>query len=472
MRLRPLHALVAIAFVLVVAGCAAAPDETGSVPATAGLAPADAIAFVTLVTDESSEQWENADRLLGLFPDARSELLDSIRTELAQENLSWTSDVAPALGDELVVVVTADRKPVVLLQPESDERLRALIAKSDQPPAKGTVDDWTVLAETQADIDSYRAALGRGTLEGVPSFEDAMTGLPAEALVRGWVDLKAISNELTSVFAQPVRGDLGVDWLAAALAAEEDGVHFSLGVRTPDDSGSSYEPELVDRVPADAVAALSFGGTQGFLDRVEGTVDVGEVSKVLEDTVGVSLDGLLDALSGEGLLYVRKGGAEVPEVTLVLAPPNADEAFDTVDRVVRKLALQSGEKVRIRTERGRTINELTLEGFTLAYAKLDDGMVIVTTGPGGITDFLGDDPKLVDSDAFEAAAERVELGERTRGFAYVDIDGLIPLIESIAGPEALPAQARDVFQTLDSFILEGSGDGPTTELDGFVRVTR
>ena len=46
MRLRPLHALVAIAFVLVVAGCAAAPDETGSVPATAGLAPADAIAFV------------------------------------------------------------------------------------------------------------------------------------------------------------------------------------------------------------------------------------------------------------------------------------------------------------------------------------------------------------------------------------------------------------------------------------------
>ena len=99
-------------------------------------------------------------------------------------------------------------------------------------------------------------------------------------------------------------------------------------------------------------------------------------------------------------------------------------------------------------------------------------MVIVTTGPGGIADFLGDGPKLVDTDAFEAAAERVELGERTRGFAYVDIDGLIPLIESIAGPEALPAEARDVLQTLDSFILEGSGDGPTTELDGFVRVTR
>jgi hypothetical protein len=472
MRLRPIHALVAIVFVLTVAGCAATSEDTGDVPETAALAPADATAFVTLVTDESSEQWENADRLLGLFPALRSQLLESIRTELAQEDLTWTSDVAPALGDELVVVVTADRKPVVLLQPENEERLAALIAKSDEPLVQGTVDDWTVLAATQADIDAYRAALGRGALEGVPSFEDAMTGLPAEALVRGWIDLKAFSSELTSALAQPVRGDLGVDWLAAALVAEEDGVHLSLGVRTPDDNGSSYDPALVDRVPADAVAALSFGGTQGVLDRVEGAVDVGEISKVLEDTIGVSLDGLLDALSGEGLLYVRKGGAEVPEVTLVLAPPDPDEALDTVDRVVRKLAQQTGEEVRTRTEGGRTLNELTVEGFTLAYGRLDDDMVIVTTAPAGVADFLGDGPKLVDSDAFRAAAEQVDLGERTRGFAYVDIDGLIPLIESIAGTDAVPAEARDVLQTLDSFILEGSGDGQTTELDGFVRVMR
>jgi hypothetical protein len=44
------------------------------------------------------------------------------------------------------------------------------------------------------------------------------------------------------------------------------------------------------------VAALSFGGTQGLLDRVEGAVDVDEISSALEETVGVSLDGVLDAL--------------------------------------------------------------------------------------------------------------------------------------------------------------------------------
>ena len=172
-----------------------------------------------------------------------------------------------------MVVVTAARKPVLLVQPESADALSALIAQSDDPLVQGTVSGWTALAETQAELDAYRAALGRGTLDGVESFSDAMTELPEEALVRGWVDFAALARDLASAFEQSgVQGELGVDWLAAALTAEDDGVHFSVGVRTPGGNGSSYEPELFERVPADAVAALSFGGTQGTLDRIEGAV--------------------------------------------------------------------------------------------------------------------------------------------------------------------------------------------------------
>jgi hypothetical protein len=456
------------------AGCAASSEQVGAVPESARFAPANAVAFVTLVTDPSSEQWEKADRLLGLFPDARSELLDSVRQELVQDDLTWADDVAPALGDELVVVVTADRKPVVLLRPRSDERLAALVAKSDDPPVQGAVDDWTALAETQADLDAYRAAVDRGTLDGVDRFSDAMEGLPAGALARGWVDLEALTNDIASALEPSgVQGELGLDWLAAAVTAEDDGVHLAMSVRTPGaKNGSSYEPQLVERVPADAVAALSFGGTQGLLDRIQGAVDVGDISSMLEDAVGVSLDGIVDALSGEGVLYVREGGEDLPEVTLVLAPPDTAKAFDTVDRVVRKLAEQAGAQVRTRTDAGLTVHELRTEGVSLTYARLNDDAVILTTGPKGIADFLGDGPRLADADGFAAAAERVDLGDRTRGFAYVDIDGLVPLVESLAGPDALPAEARDVLGTLDSFILQGSGDGPTTHLSGFLRVTR
>jgi hypothetical protein len=471
MRLRAPIVLVGV-LALVATGCGASNERTGSVPASAALAPSDAVGFVTVVTDESSEQWAKADRLLGLFPDARVEVLGAVRTELAQEDLTWKDDVAPALGDELVVVVTAAHKPVLLVQPDSADALSALIAQSDDPLVRGTVSGWTALAETQAELDAYRAALGRGTLDGVESFSDAMTELPEEALVRGWVDVAALARDLASAFEQSgVQGELGVDWLAAALTAEDDGVHFSVGVRTPGGNGSSYEPELFDHVPADAVAALSFGGTQGTLDRIEGAVDVEAVSSALEDAVGVSLDGVLEALSGEGLLYVREGGEDVPEVTVVLAPPDPAKTFDNVDRIARKLAAQADAEVRTRTDGGLTLHELTIEGVSLTYARVDDS-VMVTTGATGIADFLGDGPKLVDDDAFTNAADRVELGERTRGFAYVDIDGLVPLVESLAGPEAVPAEARDVLSTLDSLILQGSGDGETTTLSGFLRVTR
>jgi len=471
MRLRAPLVLVAV-LALVATGCGASTERTGSVPASAALAPSDAVGFVTVVTDESSDQWAKADRLLGLFPDARVELLGAFRTELAQEDLTWKDDVAPAVGDELVVVVTAAHKPILLVQPESADALAALIAQSDDPLVQGTVDDWTAVAETQADLAAYRAALGRGTLDGVESFTDAMTGLPEEALARAWVDFASLARDLAAAFEQSgVKDELGVDWLATAVTAEDDGVHLAVGVRTPDGNGSSYEPELFDQVPADAVAALSFGGTQGALDRVEGAVDVGAVSSALEDAVGFSLDGVLDALSGEGLLYVREGGEDLPEVTVVLAPPDTSKAFETVDKVARSLAEQGGAGVQTRAEGALTLYELTAEGMTVTYARLDDS-VIVTTGPSGIADFLGDGPKLVDDGAFTSAAERVELGDRTRGFAYVDIDGLVPLIESLAGPEAVPAEAKDVLGTLDSLILQGSGDGDTTTLSGFLRVTR
>lgn len=470
---RALAAAAVLCLALLAAGCGASTAETGSVPESAKLAPADAVGFVTLVTDESSEQWENADRLLSLFPDARAQLLEEVRAELAQEDLSWDADVAPALGDELVVVVTADKRPIVLLQPGDEERLAALLEKADDPPVRGSVSGWTALAETRADLDTYLAALDRATLEGVGSFSEAMEGLPDDALARGWVDLRPFLGELTSALqGSGVKGELGVDWLAAGITAEDDGVHLSMGIRTPGDNGSSYEPELVERVPADAVAVVSFGGTQGILDRVEDAVDVDAISNVLQDAVGVSLDSLVEALSGEGVLYVREGVEDVPEVTLVLAPPDAGEAFDSVNRVARRVAEQTGEQVRTRAEGALTVHELRAEGITVTYARLDDDRVIVTTGASGIADFLSDGPKLADADGFETAAERVELGERTRGFAYVDIDGVVPLVEGLAGQEAVPDEAREVLETLDSFILLASGDGPTTRLSGFLRVTR
>jgi Protein of unknown function (DUF3352) len=253
------------------------------------------------------------------------------------------------------------------------------------------------------------------------------------------------------------------------VSAEDEGVRLALGTRTPDGGGTRYEPKLVDRVPQDAVVMLSFGGTQGLFDRVQGSIPVDEIAEQLEKTTGVSLDGLFDALSGEGLLYVRPGDRN-PEVTLVLAPPDADEAWQTVDRAVRSLAREVGATVELATEDGREVHRVTVEDITLRYARLDEDTVIVTTAAGGIHAFAAAGSKLVSSDAYLRAAEEVGLQERTSGFAYVDIDGFLPLVEVLAGQEQVPPDAREVVEALDSFILQSSADGDTTTVIGFVRL--
>ena len=108
--------------------------------------------------------------------------------------------------------------------------------------------------------------------------------------------------------------------------------------------------------------------------------------------------------------------------------------------------------------------------MTVRYARLDDS-VIVTTGARGIDDFLAEGSKLASSEAFERAVDEVGLEGRTGGFAYVDIDGILPLVDDLAGGEPVPADARDVVRSLDALILESSADGDVTTLTGVLRLS-
>lgn len=478
MRRRVLLAIAAavLSGALLLSGCAGAKAPTGALPESASLAPADALAYASLTTNEGSDQWKKADRLLGLFPGARDSLLDAIRGALSGEGLTWEGDVAPALGPEVVVVATAERKPIVLTKPDDPAKLAALLAQQDTETVIGEVSGWTAVAERQAELDAYRASLSKGTLATVDSFAEAMDGLPQEALARVWVNGAAFAAgggeaDPLEAFGLGLQGiDLGIDSLSAAVAAEEDGLLLSVAVKAPKAAGGTrYTLELVNRVPGDAVAALSFGGSQGTFDKLRGTL--GEISDGIESAVGVSLDRVFDALSGEGVLYVREGSETMPEVTLVLSPPDADRAFATIDELVRKLAEEEGATVQTRHDGDLDVSEVETEGVILQYAMLDADTVIVTTGPNGIRDFRSTGEKLTATDGYTRAAKRVGLTELTRGFLYVDIDGVIPLVESLAGPDALPPDAREVLGKLDSFILQADGDGSVTRLTGFVAVT-
>jgi hypothetical protein len=469
-RAIPALALLLAAFGLAVAGCGGAAEATGGgVPASASLAPADALAYATVTTDESSGQWSQAADLLDRFPGANDDLQKQIATALEAEGVTWKDDVAPALGPEVVLVVTSDRKTIVLTQPDDEDKLAALVAKSDETVVSATVDGWTALGEEQSDLTSYEASLAQGTLAGDDGLEEGFAALPAEALVRGWVDVAALTPDLREELGQAGQDlDIGVDWLAAGFAAEDDGLRLAVGVRTPGGDGTEYEPKLLERVPADAVVALSFGGTQKLVDQLERRIPLDQIAGQVEKATGVSVGGILDAFSGEGIVYVRPAGT-APEVTIALAPPDPDKVWETLDRLAHTLAQQSGSTVRTVTEDGREVRLVQVDGVTVRYARLDGGTVIMTTGVTGIRDFAADGDKLDSSDAFERAADAVGLGDRTSGFLYVDVDGLLPVVEGFAGG-SLGADDRAELEKLDAFVLEASRGGDTTTLTGFLRL--
>ncbi|HUG64060.1 MAG TPA: DUF3352 domain-containing protein, partial [Gaiellaceae bacterium] len=277
--------VAALAITALAPGCGGAHAQ---VPESANLVPADAVVFARLTTDADSPQWQKAERVLERIPGVRESLASAIEQGLSEEGLDWERDVAPALGDEVVLVVTAKLRPIVLLDPDSEEKLDALLANSDEEIVRGEVDGHVALAEKDADLAAYREALERGTIENDASFVAGLDALPDESLGLVWVDMAAVTGELSSLVESVTQEslELGIDWLSAALSAEDDGMLVAMGLRTPEAGDTHYEPTLFRSVPADAVLAISFGGTQRTLDRLQGQVDVGGLAKAIEDLTG------------------------------------------------------------------------------------------------------------------------------------------------------------------------------------------
>ena len=157
-------------------------------------------------------------------------------------------------------------------------------------------------------------------------------------------------------------------------------------------------------------------------------------------------------------------------MTLVLAPPDAGETWEDVNRLAKTLATESGGTIRATTENGLEVRQIVLQDVTISYARLDADTIIVTTGPEGIRLFTGDGPKLGDTEGYKRAAEAVGMEGRTRGFLFVDVDGVLPLVERIPARTACrPTRTtRSARSTPSSSRRTGAGD--TTKVSGFVRL--
>ena len=237
----------------------------------------------------------------------------------------------------------------------------------------------------------YAAADDRGTLDSVDAFAQGMGALPEEALARGWVDVTSVTKNLADVVQQNGGDalleqlgtdgtfDLGVESLAAALSAEDDGVFLSVGVKTPKGAGarttsrssSSRCPPMRLR-PSRSVAHRACSTSFGASANLDG------LSKQLESVTGVSLERVFDAFSGEGARVRPPRRRAARGDGRPLARATRRRRFETVDGLMHTLAGQLEDR-RSRPARrtGWRSRVVTVQGATVSYGLLDDDTVIV-----------------------------------------------------------------------------------------------
>ena len=462
---------------LVVAGCgsshAASPSSassSSSSDSTASLAPKDAGAFIVVDTDQVSAQWKNAEALLAKIPGGEKALDEGLSQLGGAKGLDFRKDVAPAFGKQLVVVVPGGAKdPILLVRPDDSKKLDALLAKDTKPHVTGDIDGWTAVATTQKELDSYKAALAKGTLSDEDAFGKAMDGLPADSLARGYVNGSGLANVLGAVSGatQSLSG-VGVPGLTTsssgatnqigtigfAISASDhafrlDGSLLAKNAAVP----TSFTPTLLDRVPADALVAVSFnGGGQGQKTIDQALKQGGSQLATIEKQLGVKLDDLVAALDGEGVLYVR-AGAPIPEITLAVKPKDAAGAKATFDTLVGKLGSSAG-------------SALPIPGFQLTTVAAN-GVVYVSTASDVATSFGGDGAKLTATARFKDAAKEIGFDGETSGLGYVDVHALGPLLKTALGAlgssgSSSTTSGLEGLSAFDTAIFGATVDGTRT----------
>jgi hypothetical protein len=388
-------AAVAVAAAIVVSagwGSGARSAADPSLGGAAAVVPADAVAFAAIDTAVSSAQSQAVTALLAKFPNLVTQLQQRFEQ---RTKLNWQTDVQPALGSELDLAVLPGAKPelVGLTQPADPSKLAALVAKAGHGLVTRTVGGWTAIADSTSALDALTNAMS--ALAQDSTYIEATSKLAGDALVRAYVK-----------GAAPAK----LQWASAEVVAESNGLKLQAFAQTTAPP-AVYSAQLPDEIPSGALAVVDFDAN--------GDASALPAATKLPKELQALLATLRPALGGETALYVS--GGLPPSVTLVTHPADPQASYTAIDQAVASLASKGGIFSVIKAP--------------LPYAVVD-GALVVSTSTLGIQDYRAAGGKLSADPAFEEAEQASGLAPgQTTGFAYVNLQGALPLVQML-GPLA------------------------------------
>ena len=464
--------------VLVVAGCGGSESTSGSsAAAVAEVVPASAPLLIGFESDPESAQWQQADALLSKFP-GREKLLAELRKSASEDGIDIEQDLIPALGDETYLVFLdfedGGENIVALTKPRDEAKLQELLKKSDDPPVTREVDGWTVIAEKDATIDRF-AADGE-KLDGADWFEEAQGRVEDDALVTLFANGAPITKALqeqTIPGCDPPEQQGTIRYAAGTLLAEDDGVRFALAAESEGAPDVAQGESLLSQVPSGAFAYIGSPGVDlaglGFTEQIRCALESEGVGDI-EDQLGVRFEQILDLFAGGFGIYTRPASL-IPEVTLLLAPKDAEAGVRTLDKLAEQAATLLGSSPRPRTIGEIAAKELRLGPVSILYGS-NDGHIAVTTARGGIEALAGGGESLEDDEVFKDATDAAGVGD-AEVYAYFDLRRLVDLADDVAGfaEEDIPQDVRANLEPLRSFVAFGDTSDPNdVEVGAFLQI--
>jgi hypothetical protein len=489
--MRSLTVILIATFTLLAAGCGGSSTTAGGVgtgPSPAAELKPGALAYLEAVSDPASGQWQQAEDLVRRFPDG-DKWIEQLRKKIADPGADWEQDVEPALGETTAVAAypgSGQESALVvgLTKPEDPDKTVALVAKLDEgeggePTVTRLVGDWVVISESQAAIDAALKTGSGGSLAEDQKFTSAMEKVPDDALSRFYADpaeaLEAYGGgDPDAAQAFKMLGADRLDFAGGWVKAKGDGAElaFSAGGEGAPllAAGEPYSSALLERVPADAIAFISFQGRGGTrqLDELEGNPLYATGLRRFEREFGVGLEELLSLGDGEVAFYARMA-LPFPELTLMLESGNPEQARAGAEKLLRAFAQREGGNV---TEDG-DVTTAVVDGFPVNLGLVDD-LVVFSTSKDAFGDLASSGDKLQDSDRWRSALESAGVPNEYTSLTYVDLGEAVALLQAYAlfsgGDKQVPSKVTRNLEALQTLVAWGTLDGNVASARAFVEI--
>lgn len=389
-----LAALLALVAVLIIAVSACGHGSgSGASGSPARAIPASAIAYVQADIDSSSPAWTAFDKVSHRFP-GWGQIVAKVHSELLARDhgVSFSNDVEPALGSDAAFAVTGidtgTGKPAwvgyVALTDES--KIESALV-TDQGKAAGTYNGYKQYQSTDgtheyaavgdnalliaSDENTLHTAIDTRngddpSLAADATFQQAMAALPADSILKAFVDPGKISRLLSlGSFGQSLGGTAtggataelsqlsktlsSIKSAGFAVWAVPDGYRATVQVATVPGASSSIaqslqqNPTLGTLVPAGSFLYLDGFGSQQTFGQTFSQPSTKAQLQELQQVTGISFaHDVLPLLTGEIAAYAGPGQSGTPGFALLLKPADPAAAQAALTNLIHRITELEG----------------------------------------------------------------------------------------------------------------------------------